>query len=142
MTGNNYITQTQLAERWQVAESTRERWRSEGYGPIYMKILGRVRYRLSNITDFDEESLCGSTSQLATVRSNRQSFKATLRILAEPLWLLRTPEGYQGTLRAIAKMVEPTGISQRRACRPGAPSRRRAVLAETPLEPRVRKSST
>lgn len=71
MTGSNYLTQTQLAERWRVAESTLERWRSEGVGPIYMKILGRVRYRLSDITDFEEESLRGSTSQRATVRGNR-----------------------------------------------------------------------
>jgi len=28
MTESNYLTQTQLAERWQVAESTLERWRS------------------------------------------------------------------------------------------------------------------
>ncbi len=71
MTGNNYMTQTQLAERWQVAESTLERWRSEGVGPIYMKILGRVRYRLSGITDFEEDSLRGSSSQRATVRSSQ-----------------------------------------------------------------------
>jgi predicted site-specific integrase-resolvase len=71
MTGKNYMTQTQLAERWQVAESTLERWRSEGVGPIYMKILGRVRYRLSDITNFEEDSLRGSTSQRASVRSNR-----------------------------------------------------------------------
>lgn len=71
MAGNNCMTQAQLAERWQLAESTLERWRSEGVGPIYMKILGRVRYRLSDITDFEEESLRGSTSQRASVRSNR-----------------------------------------------------------------------
>ena len=34
MTENNYLTQTELAARWQVAESTLERWRSEGIGPI------------------------------------------------------------------------------------------------------------
>ena len=71
MAGNNCMTQTQLAERWQVAESTLERWRSEGVGPIYMKILGRVRYHLSDITDFEEDSLRGSTSQRASVRSSR-----------------------------------------------------------------------
>jgi len=71
MTGNNDMTQTQLAERWQLAESTLERWRSEGVGLIYMNILGRVRYRLSDITDFEEESLRGSTSQRAIVRSSR-----------------------------------------------------------------------
>ncbi len=43
MTEINYLTQTQLAERWQVAESTLERWRSEGIGPIYL-MMGRVRY--------------------------------------------------------------------------------------------------
>ncbi len=51
-TENNYLPQTQLAERWQVVESMHERWRSEGIGPIYMKMMGRVRYRLSDITDF------------------------------------------------------------------------------------------
>jgi predicted site-specific integrase-resolvase len=77
MTGNNYLTQTQLAERWQVAESTLERWRSEGVGPIYMKILGRVRYRLSDITDFEEESLRGSTSQ-------RNSTQQSVAIRSDP----------------------------------------------------------
>ena len=71
MTENNYLTQTQLAERWQVTESTLERWRSEGIGPIYMKMMGRVRYRLSDITDFEEDSLRGSTSQRASARSDR-----------------------------------------------------------------------
>ena len=72
MTETNYLTQTQLAERWQVAESTLERWRSEGIGPIYMKMMGRVRYRLSDITDFEEDSLRGSTSQRASARSDRE----------------------------------------------------------------------
>jgi hypothetical protein len=71
MTENNYLTQTQLAERWQVTEITLERWRSEGIGPIYMKMMGRVRYRLSDITDFEEDSLRGSTSQRASARSDR-----------------------------------------------------------------------
>ena len=34
MTENNYLTQTQLVERWQVTESTLERLRSEGIRPI------------------------------------------------------------------------------------------------------------
>jgi hypothetical protein len=37
MTENNYLTQTQLAERW----------RSEGIGPIYMKMMGRERHACS-----------------------------------------------------------------------------------------------
>lgn len=70
MTENLYLTQTQLAERWQVAESTLERWRSEGIGPVYMKMMGRVRYRLSDITDFEEDALRGSTSEPASARKD------------------------------------------------------------------------
>lgn len=39
MTKNVYLTQDQLAERWQVAGGTLERWRSEGIGPIYLKMM-------------------------------------------------------------------------------------------------------
>ncbi|WP_300333610.1 helix-turn-helix domain-containing protein [Accumulibacter sp.] len=61
-----YLTQAQLAVRWQVAESTLERWRSEGIGPIYLKMMGRVRYRLSDILAFGAESLRKSTSESYT----------------------------------------------------------------------------
>ncbi|MCX7216759.1 MAG: DNA-binding protein [Burkholderiales bacterium] len=72
MNENIYLTQTQLAERWQVAESTLERWRSEGIGPIYLKLMGSVRYRLSDITGFEEDALRGSTSERASVRNDRR----------------------------------------------------------------------
>ena len=61
MTESNYLTQTQLADRWQVAESTLERWRSEGIGPVYMKMMGRVRYRLFH---------CAKTPQLMVMQRN------------------------------------------------------------------------
>lgn len=69
---NIYWSQAQLAEHWQVAESTLERWHSEGIGPIYLKLMGSVRYRLSDITDFDEDALRGSTSERASVRNDRR----------------------------------------------------------------------
>lgn len=71
MTENTYLTQNQLAARWQVAESTLERWRSEGIGPIYLKMLGCVRYRIPDITEFEECSLRGNTSQRASARGNQ-----------------------------------------------------------------------
>jgi hypothetical protein len=71
MTESNYLTQTQLAERWQVAESTLERWRSEDIGPIYMKTMGSVRYRLSDIVAFEEDSLRSGTSDRASACSDR-----------------------------------------------------------------------
>lgn len=72
MTESNYLTQTQLAKRWQITESTLECWRSEGIGPIYMKVVGRVRYRLFDITAFEEDSLRGSTSERASARNDRR----------------------------------------------------------------------
>jgi hypothetical protein len=72
MTENTYQTQIQLADRWQVAEATLERWRSEGIGPIYLKIMGCVRYRLTDILAFEEECLRASTSKRASARSDRR----------------------------------------------------------------------
>ena len=54
-----------------------KRWRSQGIGPIYMKMMGRVRYRLSDITDCEEDALRGSSSQRASARSDRESLAAT-----------------------------------------------------------------
>lgn len=40
------MTQRELCNRWQVSEATLERWRSEGIGPIYVKLGGQVRYQI------------------------------------------------------------------------------------------------
>ncbi len=57
------MSQSQLAERWQLSESTIERWRAEGIGPIFLKLRGQVRYRLEDIRAFEEESMRASTSK-------------------------------------------------------------------------------
>jgi predicted site-specific integrase-resolvase len=59
------LTQRELAERWQVSEACLERWRTEGRGPVYMKLIGRVVYRLEDIEAFERASLRASTSQPA-----------------------------------------------------------------------------
>lgn len=38
------MTHRDLAERWLLSEATLVRWRSEGIGPIYLKLRGQVRY--------------------------------------------------------------------------------------------------
>lgn len=58
-----HISQSQLAERWQLSEATLERWRSEGIGPVFLKLRGQVRYRLEDIQAFEAESLRASTSK-------------------------------------------------------------------------------
>ena len=57
-----HLNQTDLADRWDVAETTLERWRSDGIGPVYMKIQGRVLYRIEDIEAFETNSLRQSTS--------------------------------------------------------------------------------
>ena len=72
MIENMHWSQAQLARYWQLSEGTLERWRSEGIEPIHLKMMGRVRYRLSDIADFEEGSLRRSTSERASVRNDRR----------------------------------------------------------------------
>jgi predicted site-specific integrase-resolvase len=45
--------QKELARRWTISHRTLERWRWAGEGPAYMKIGGRVVYRLEDIVAFE-----------------------------------------------------------------------------------------
>ena len=62
-----HLNQRQLADRWDVNEATLERWRSEGIGPVFLKLQGRVLYRLEDVETFESESLRKSTSERAAV---------------------------------------------------------------------------
>lgn len=58
-----HLNQRELADRWDVCEGTLERWRSDGIGPVFMKIQGRVLYRTEDIEAFESDSLRQSTSE-------------------------------------------------------------------------------
>ncbi len=58
-----HLNQRQLADRWDVSEASLERWRSDGIGPIFLKLQGRVLYRLEDIEAFEAASLRKSTSE-------------------------------------------------------------------------------
>ena len=57
----------QLADRWDLSEATLERWRSEGIGPVFLKLQGQVRYRIEDIEAFEVDSLRKSTTERADV---------------------------------------------------------------------------
>ena len=57
-----HLNQRQLAVRWDLSEATLERWRSEGIGPVFLKLQGQVRYRIEDIEAFESDSLRQSTS--------------------------------------------------------------------------------
>lgn len=61
-----HLDQKQLAARWRVSETSLERWRSEGIGPKFLKLCGRILYRQIDIEDYEELSLQISTSKSVT----------------------------------------------------------------------------
>jgi hypothetical protein len=50
-----HLTQNDLANRWNKSVHTIERYRCEGTGPVYLKIGGKVMYRLIDIEAFESE---------------------------------------------------------------------------------------
>src|SRR5215212_3154375 len=48
------LTDAQLAVRWQLARGTLANQRSQGRGPAYLKLAGRVRYRRSDIEAYEQ----------------------------------------------------------------------------------------
>ena len=51
-----HINQVQLARRWSLSPRTLERWRWRDQGPVYLKVGGRVLYRLEDIEAFERAS--------------------------------------------------------------------------------------
>jgi hypothetical protein len=49
-----HLNQEQLARRWSLSARTLERWRSHGRGPCYLRLGGRVAYRLEDIEAFEK----------------------------------------------------------------------------------------
>ena len=57
-----HLNQRQLAERWNLSEATLERWRSDDIGPPYLKLHGRVLYRLEDIEAYEARHLRRSSA--------------------------------------------------------------------------------
>ena len=52
-----HLNQIELSDRWGISHRTLERWRWIGEGPPYLKIGGRVVYRLEDIERYEQEQL-------------------------------------------------------------------------------------
>ncbi len=48
-----HLTQHELAGHWGISERTLERWRWLRQGPAFLKIGGRVAYRMEDILSFE-----------------------------------------------------------------------------------------
>ena len=63
-----HLSQRELAERYDVCETTLERWRCQGIGPVFLRLPGCVRYRIEDVEAFEANSLRKSTSERYVVR--------------------------------------------------------------------------
>lgn len=91
----SHMNQQQLAEYWGISARTLERWRSIGWGPRYIKIGGRVVYRVEDILEYEAEHLYESTrsrhraaslGELDDAEPPAISRSAPLASLSEPEW--------------------------------------------------------
>ncbi len=57
------ITEEELAEYWGLKKQTLQKWRSLGFGPVYIKIGARVLYPSSAIIQYEREHLYAGTSK-------------------------------------------------------------------------------
>jgi predicted site-specific integrase-resolvase len=58
-----HLNQIDLANRWNVSHRTLERWRWTGEGPQYIKLGGRVVYRLEDVEAFEADQIRRSTAE-------------------------------------------------------------------------------
>ena len=65
-----HLNQIDLACRWDISPRTLERWRWLGQGPRYLKIGGRVVYRLDDVEAYEAQQARTSTSNIPEVSSH------------------------------------------------------------------------
>jgi hypothetical protein len=60
-----HLNQEQLARRWTLSPRTLERWRWLKKGPPYLRIGGRVAYRIADIEPYEASTLrrCDGTKE-------------------------------------------------------------------------------
>ncbi|HHK74722.1 MAG TPA: DNA-binding protein [Rhizobiales bacterium] len=65
-----HLNQIELAARWNISPRTLERWRWKGEGPPYLKMVGRVVYRLDDIEAFEAAQVRESTGHPVSITTN------------------------------------------------------------------------
>ena len=76
----NHLDQILVGQRLRVSVRTLERWRWLGMGPRFMKVGGRVRYRLADIEAFEQSRLCTSTADQHYFDEQQASYDKLVRI--------------------------------------------------------------
>lgn len=63
-----HLNQTDLSARWNLSPRTLERWRWLREGPRYLKLGGRVLYRVEDVEEFEATNAVGTSGQTYTQR--------------------------------------------------------------------------
>jgi predicted site-specific integrase-resolvase len=75
------MNQKELARRWAISHRTLERWRATGQGPVFLKLGGRVVYRLADVEAFEQSQL----QRALTIRNAvARAQQAPRRLTADP----------------------------------------------------------
>jgi hypothetical protein len=79
------LTDAQLALRWQRSRGTLANQRSQGRGPAYLKLAGRVRYRFSDIEAYEKAGFVSrepaGTTSLGDTSDVRETVAPLIRSL-------------------------------------------------------------
>jgi hypothetical protein len=84
---DDLLTDTQLAARWQLSRGTLANQRSQGRGPAYLKLAGRVRYRRSDIEAYEQAGFvsrerAGETTALRGPNDVRETVERLIQSLS------------------------------------------------------------
>ena len=66
--GPRHLNQNELSRRWTISPRTLERWRWRNEGPAYLKIGGRVAYRLEDIEAYETKRIQVVQDHFGTTR--------------------------------------------------------------------------
>ncbi len=67
-----HLDQNKLADRWLISPRTLEQWRGQGRGPRYLKLGGRVIYRLSDVEAFEAANLHANSIGPVEIRTEQE----------------------------------------------------------------------
>ena len=61
MHNTEHLSRQTLAERWGIHVGTLDQWRTKGIGPVFLKLNGRILYRVCDVEAFEKQCLRNST---------------------------------------------------------------------------------
>jgi predicted site-specific integrase-resolvase len=61
---DSHLDENALADRWSISSRTLQRWRQTGQGPAFLKLGGRVVYRVVDVEAYERNNLRTSGSPI------------------------------------------------------------------------------